>query len=94
MDVLSIWEDTMADETTREEPEFVQHTRAAGKAFVAQWKSLVPKEFWEHRRAARLETLLALRSMVNSAIERLEETEPKPRSRRSSSSKKAKVEAE
>ena len=83
----------MADDTKREEPEFVQHSRAAGKAFVAQWKSLIPEEFWEHRRAARREGLLALRSLVDAAIERLEKPEDNPPKRRRSS-RKVKVEVE
>jgi hypothetical protein len=49
---------------------------------------LLPDEFWAHRRAARRERLLACRSLLDSAIEHLEETptdtgtastgEPKP----------------
>jgi hypothetical protein len=84
----------MAKETEREEPEFVQQTKAAGEAMMKQWKSLIPKEFWEHRRTARRETLLALRSLVDAAIERLEDSEENPRRRRSSSSRKVKVEVD
>jgi hypothetical protein len=84
----------MAEEVEKEEPEFMQHTRAAGKAVVQQWKSLIPKEFWKHRRAARRETLLALRSLVDAAIERMEEAEEKKPRRRRPSSRKVKVEVE
>jgi hypothetical protein len=35
----------------------------------------VPEEFWKHRAAARRETLLALRSLIDAALER---TETKP----------------
>ncbi len=73
-----------------EQPEFVKHAKAAGKATLNQWKSLIPKEFWQHGREARRETLLALRSLIDDAIERLEKAEnPKPSQR-----KVAKAEAE
>lgn len=37
---------------------------------------LLPEEFWRHKRAARREALLALRSLLDAAIERLEERPP------------------
>jgi len=83
----------MANEAKWEESEFLQHTKEAGKAVLEQWKSLVPKEFWEHRRKARHETLLALRSLVDAAIEHLEESGDKPRGRQSPN-RKVKVEVE
>jgi len=36
-------------------------------------KKALPEEFWAHRRAARKEALLALRSLLDAAIERVEE---------------------
>jgi hypothetical protein len=73
--------------------EFAEHAKAAGKAALRQWKSLLPDDFWHYRREARRETVLALRSAVNTIIDRLEptptEAPPKPRSTR-----KAKVEVE
>jgi hypothetical protein len=83
----------MAKEDEREELEFVQHTKAAGEAVMKQWKSLIPKEFWEHRRTARRETLLALRSLVDAAIERLEDAEENPHRQRRSN-RKVKVEVD
>ena len=38
-------------------------------------KRRVPEAFWEHRRAARRESLLALRSLLDAA---LAATEPRP----------------
>jgi hypothetical protein len=45
-------------------------------------KDLVPEEFWQHRRAARRETLLAVRSLVDAAIERVDK-EPEQQKRHS-----------
>lgn len=43
---------------------------------------LLPEEFWHHRRAAKREVLLALRSLLDAAIERLEEKPPATRRRK------------
>jgi len=69
----------MADkEKIQSEPsEFVDHMKEAGKATVDQWKSLAPPEFWDHGRAARREVLMAMRSLVDSAIDRLEKQSEK-----------------
>ncbi|MCC6905730.1 MAG: hypothetical protein IT326_07800 [Anaerolineae bacterium] len=86
----------MAEEvkSQREEPEFVTHAKAAGKAVYHQWNSLIPAEFWEHRREAKREALLALRSLVDAAINRLEpQGDAEPRRTRSTP-RKAKVEVE
>jgi hypothetical protein len=81
------------EEKVKAEPsEFSQHVKAAGSAAVKQWKSLIPGEFWEYGREARRETLLAVRSAIDSAINRLEaaeEASPKRTTRR-----KTKVEVE
>lgn len=75
----------MADEPMREErSEFIEHMRAARRSFRQQWASLVPSEFWEHRRQARQEILLALRSAVDAAIDHLdadEDADPAARSK-------------
>lgn len=66
----------MADEPMREErSEFVEHMREARRSFRKQWASLVPSEFWQYRRKARQEFLLALRSAVDAAIDHLESDE-------------------
>ena len=78
----------------RKSSEFVEHTRAAARAALRQWKSLLPDDFWRYGREARRESVLALRSAVNSLIDRLDPAPedaapPKPRA-----SRKAKVEVE
>jgi hypothetical protein len=52
--------------------EFSQHMKAACSSAVEQWKSLIPKEFWQHGREAKREMLLAFRTVVDGAIDRLE----------------------
>ena len=84
----------MSEETKvqAETSEFVKHVKEAGRSVARQWGSLIPKEFWQHGRAARREALLALRSLVDSAISRLEEKEnPAPKS---TPQRKTKVEVE
>ena len=49
-----------------------QHMRAARSELRESYKSLFPPKFIEHRRAARREMLLALRSLVDHALERME----------------------
>ena len=86
----------MSEEKAKKEaPEFVQHMREARKAFRKQWGCLIPDEFWQYGRTARRETLLAMRSLVDAAIEHIEEKgeaveAPKPRTTR----RKTKVEVE
>jgi hypothetical protein len=84
-----------------EDSEFVKHFKAAGRAKAAQWKSLIPDDFWEYRCEARREFLLAVRSAVDAAIRELEaidakaakDAKPKPpRSR--PAPRKARVEVE
>ncbi len=53
--------------------EVQEHLRAARAERRAAWKSLFPDSFWQHQKAARRETLLAMRSLVDAAIQRLEE---------------------
>ncbi|NIS79523.1 MAG: hypothetical protein GTO14_04795 [Anaerolineales bacterium] len=53
-------------ETTR------QHLRAARAEMREAFKTLFPSGFIEHRRAARREMLLAARSMIDHALERME----------------------
>ena len=76
-----------------ETSEFGKHVKEAGRAAVKQWKSLIPPEFWEHGRVARRETLLAMRSLVDVAIEHLEEKGEAP-SKKPAPPRKAKVEVE
>jgi hypothetical protein len=70
----------MTENTTRrksfkdEVPEEVrQHVRAAREELRESIRSILPPGFVEHRRKARKEMLLAWRSLIDSALERMEE---------------------
>lgn len=74
----------MAEKTSRRKafeekiPEEVrEHARAARQEMRESIQALFPPEFMEHRRKARKEMLLAWRSMIDSALERIEEKEKK-----------------
>jgi len=43
-----------------------------GEEMLRALKGTLPDEFWQHRAAARREALLALRVLIDAAIERLE----------------------
>ena len=69
----------MNDKTTRrkhikdEIPEEVrQHVRAAREEMRESVKAFLPPGFVEHRKNARKEMLLAFRSLIDSAIERMD----------------------
>jgi len=70
----------MAEKTTRRKPfedeipdEVRQHVRAAREEMRESIKSFLPPEFVEHRKKARKEMLLAWRSLIDTALERMEE---------------------
>jgi hypothetical protein len=74
----------MDENTTRRRPfeneipeEVRQHVRAAREEMRESMKSFLPPKFWEHGRRARKEMLLAWRSMIDAALERMEEKEEK-----------------
>ena len=52
-----------------------QHARAAREEMRESVKAFMPPEFWEHGRKARKEMLLAWRSMIDAALERMEKKE-------------------
>jgi hypothetical protein len=54
-----------------------QHARTAREEMRESMKSFLPPEFWEHGKKARKEMLLAWRSMIDAALERLDEKEEK-----------------
>ena len=54
-----------------------QHARAAREELRESVKAFLPPEFFEHRKKARKEKLLAWRSMINAALERMDEKEEK-----------------
>jgi ribosomal protein S19E (S16A) len=49
-----------------------EHIQAARSSVRETFEDLLPKGFIEHRRAARRELLMALRSLLDAAIERVE----------------------
>jgi hypothetical protein len=70
----------MAEKTTRQKkyeervPEEVrQHFRAAREEMRQGLETFLPEGFLEHRRSARREMLLAWRSMLDAAIQRMDE---------------------
>jgi hypothetical protein len=70
----------MNDKTSRRKqyedkiPEEVrQHVRAAREEMRESIKAFLPPGFVEHRKNARREMLLAWRSLIDSAIERMDE---------------------
>ncbi len=72
----------MNEKTTRrkrledEVPEEVrQHVRAARDEMRESIKGFLPPGFVEHRKKARKEMLLAWRSLIDSAIERMDNKE-------------------
>jgi hypothetical protein len=63
-----------------------EHARTAREEFrkgVAALLPALPAEFTRHRHAARKEILLAIRSVIDSAIERVEKIDPKAAESRS-----------
>jgi hypothetical protein len=54
-----------------------QHARAAREELRESVKAFLPPEFFEHRKKARKEMLLAWRSMINAALERMDKKEEK-----------------
>jgi hypothetical protein len=65
-------EETPKHENNPRMEEIHLHMKAARKEFRASFETLMPKGFHEHRKAARKEMLLALKSLVDAAIERTE----------------------
>ena len=70
----------MAEKTAREQKfkshipeEAREHYRNARAEMRKSLELLLPEGFLEHRRSARKEMLLAWRSMLDAAIERMEE---------------------
>lgn len=62
----SEWKHGLPDETR-------EHLHAAREAFRRSYEGLFPPEFVAHRREARKEILLAARSLIDHALQRMEE---------------------
>jgi len=74
----------MAEKTTRRKPfedkipeEVRQHVHAAREELRESIKTFLPPEFMEHRNKARREMLLAFRSVIDAALENMEEKSKK-----------------
>jgi hypothetical protein len=52
--------------------EWVEHLGKAVEAFIREVKTILPEETREHLRGSRKEFLLAVRSLVDRQIEKLE----------------------
>jgi hypothetical protein len=62
-----------------EMPEEVrEHFREARKELRESMKEFLPPGFIEHRKKARKEMLLAWRSLIDSALERMDQEQEKP----------------
>jgi hypothetical protein len=74
----------MEEKTTQRRPfegkipeEARQHARAAREEMRESINAFLPPGFVEHRKKARKEMLLAWRSMIDAALERIEKKEEK-----------------
>ncbi len=70
----------MAEKTNRRKPfedkipeDVRQHVRAAREEVRESIRAFLPPEFIEHGRKARKEMLLAWRSVIDAALQRMEE---------------------
>jgi hypothetical protein len=61
-----------AAETSPRLKEAREHAKAARASMKRSLTELIPHGFIEHRRVARKEMLLAMRSLLDAAIERIE----------------------
>ena len=62
-----------AEERSARLHEAREHMTAAHASIRETFEDFLPKGFIEHRRAARKEILLAMRSLLDAAIERAEQ---------------------
>ncbi len=61
-----------AEESTSKLGEARAHAKAAHSSMLQSFEELIPHGFLEHRRSARKEMLLAMRSLLDAAIERVD----------------------
>jgi hypothetical protein len=62
----------MTEPTKEELREFREHMCAAFEAWREGWKTLLPEGFWAKKKEGQKEALLALRSLLDVALDRLE----------------------
>jgi 2-methylisocitrate lyase-like PEP mutase family enzyme len=65
-----------AEESVSRMSEAYEHVRAARSSIHQSFEELIPHGFLEHRKAARKEMLLAMRSLLDAAIERADGRPP------------------
>jgi len=65
-------EKSMVREEREGRPEWVEHLGKALEAFIRDLRGVLPEETYEHLRASQRESLLAVRSLIDRQIERLE----------------------
>jgi hypothetical protein len=91
----------MSEEQKAEERATFASLVEVGEEVIRSLKGTLPDEFWHHRAAAHKEILLALRALIDAAIEKLEEeaqpeveaeVEEKPPAKRKPRRRKVKVE--
>jgi hypothetical protein len=65
----------MSARKARPEPRWTEHLARAAESFAAELRGGVPGDFSDHARGSLREALLALRSLLDVGIERLEHEE-------------------
>jgi hypothetical protein len=68
----------MSTESTNAESRWTDHFVRACEAFAAEMRGAVPEPFSSHARGSLKEALLAMRSLLDAGIERLEEKPATP----------------
>jgi hypothetical protein len=62
------------------DPRWTEHLARAAESFAAELRGTVPQDFSSHARGSLREALMAVRSLLDAGIERLEREErPTPR---------------
>jgi len=69
----------MEKRSKEERVEWLEHLSKAFEAFIRDLRGILPEETHRHLQASRRELLLALRSLLDREIEKLEEKPKKAR---------------
>jgi hypothetical protein len=84
-------DEAMTETTTKEcTEEFREHCRAAWRAWGQSWRTLIPEGFLEKNKEGQREALLAARSLIDMALDKLGSEEAS----RAKPNPKVKVEAD
>ena len=65
----------MSPKETDQDPRWTEHLARAAELFAAELRQCVPGEFSGHARGSLREALMAVRSLLDLGIERLEQEE-------------------